>query len=349
MAYTTINKPSDYFNTKLYTGNGSTNAITGVGFQPDWVWTKCRSTVNSHRLIDAVRGVTKPIVSNSANAEFTETNGLSAFGSDGYTLNGNLASMNTNNDTYASWNWKANGAGSANTDGGINSTVSVNTTSGFSIVKYTGNGSSGSTVGHGLGAIPQVIITKRLTSTDDWIVQHHNITTGNPWDDLYCILNTTAGRAGQYSVSGGYTPTSSLIYLGNDGRVNGNGQDYISYVFVGKTGYSKFGSYTGNGSADGTFVYTGFKPSFVMRKDTSATNEWTLIDSKRSPYNQTNQTLVPNASDAEDADFDIDILSNGFKCKTSESAHNGSGRLYIYMAFAEAPLVGTNNVPCTAR
>ena len=349
MAYTTINKSTAHFNTKIYTGNTTANhSITGVGFQPDFTWVKKRNATTNHFLFDAIRGATKAIRSNGTNAEETQANALTAFGSDGFTV-GNDGDVNGGN--MASWNWKAGGAGSSNTAGGINSTVSVNTTSGFSIVKYTGNGSSGSTVGHGLGSVPQVIITKRLTSGDDWIVQHHKITTGNPWDDQYCMLNSTAARAGSYSVSGGYTPTSSLIYLGSDGRVNGNGQDYISYVFTEKTGYSKFGSYTGNDNADGTFVYTGFKPAWIMTKLTNGSDWWVINDTKRDTFNASTLGIRPNDTAAESSDsaWTKDILSNGFKQRTANAGSNGSGKTYIYMAFAEAPLVGSNNVPCTAR
>ena len=349
MAYTTINKSTAHFNTKIYTGNTTAgHSITGVGFQPDFTWVKKRNATTNHFLFDAIRGATKAIRSNGTNAEETQANALTAFGSDGFTV-GNDGDVNGGN--MASWNWKAGGAGSSNTAGGINSTVSVNTTSGFSIVKYTGNGSSGSTVGHGLGSVPQVIITKRLTSGDDWIVQHHKITTGNPWDDQYCMLNSTAARAGSYSVSGGYTPTSSLIYLGSDGRVNGNGQDYISYVFVGKTGYSKFGSYIGNDNADGTFIYCGFKPAWIMTKQTNGSDWWVINDTKRDTFNASTLGIRPNDTAAESSDsaWTKDILSNGFKQRTANGGSNGSGNTYIYMAFAEAPLVGTNNIPCTAR
>ena len=352
MAYSTIPKGSLYMNPKIYTGNGSTNNITGVGFQPDWVWTKCRSTVNSSRLIDAVRGVTKAIVSNSSGAEFTEANGLSAFGTDGYTLNGNLASMNTNSDTYVSWNWKANGAGSANTDGGINSTVSANTTSGFSIVSYDGNGSNGSSVGHGLGAVPQMLITKRLNSADPWIVQQHEITTGNPWDDLYVVLDTDAGRAGTLSVSGGYAPNANEFYVGNASAVNGSTSSYITYCFTGKQGFSKFGGYIGNGNADGTFVYTGFSPSFIMIKRTDGAANWELYDSKRLGYNSSNPPLYPDLNNAEGGNGRVDILSNGFKIVTTSGNLGAAGGTYIYMAFAENPFVatsGTSAIPVTAR
>jgi len=349
MAYTTINKSTAHFNTKIYTGNTTAgHSITGVGFQPDFTWVKKRNATTNHFLFDAIRGATKAIRSNGTNAEETQANALTAFGSDGFTV-GNDGDVNGGN--MASWNWKAGGAGSSNTAGGINSTVSVNTTSGFSIVKYTGNGSSGSTVGHGLGSVPQVIITKRLTSGDDWIVQHHKITTGNPWDDQYCMLNSTAARAGSYSVSGGYTPTSSLIYLGSDGRVNGNGQDYISYVFAEKTGYSKFGSYAGNGNADGTFIFTGMKPAWIMTKQTNGSDWWVINDTKRDTFNASTLGIRPNDTAAESSDsaWTKDILSNGFKQRTANGGSNGSGNTYIYMAFAEAPLVGTNNIPCTAR
>ena len=351
MAYTTINKSSLHMNTKTFTGNGGTQSITGINFQPDMTWLKKRNGTANHHLVDAVRGAGYYLYGNLTNAQGGSGNSLlTSFNTDGFTLDLG-ADSNASGATGVSWNWKANGAGSANTAGGINSTVSVNTTSGFSIVKYTGNGSSGSTVGHGLGSVPQMIITKRLTSGDDWIVQHHKITTGNPWDDQYCMLNSTAGRAGSYSVSGGYTPTSSLIYLGSDGRVNGNGQDYISYVFVGKTGYSKFGSYTGNDNADGTFVYTGMKPAFVMLKNTDRGEDWLMHDNKRDIDNLVHSRIAANEANADyNSDSNgLDFLSNGFKIRTSSSAWNYSGNNLIYMCFAEAPLVGTNNVPCTAR
>ena len=346
MAYTTIKKPSDYFNTKLYTGNGSTQNITGVGFQPDWVWTKCRSTINSHRLIDAVRGVTKAIVSNSTGAEFTETNGLSAFGADGYTLNGNLASMNTNGDTYASWNWLANGAGAANTDGTISSTVSANTTSGFSIVSWAGNSTAGSTIGHNLGVAPKMIIVKDRDGADSWVVYHNSLAVTE-----YMVLNSTlAAQTDNEIIFYDTKPTSSVFTVGAHNTVNQSGHNYIAYCFAEKQGFSKFGSYTGNGNADGAFIYTGFKPSFIMYKKSSGTGRWTMEDNKRDPFNVATHGLEANGNSVENTGsnyWDVDLLSNGFKLRTTEQETNQSGQTFIYMAFAEQPLVGDN--PATAR
>ena len=345
MAFTTINNGSLYMNTKLYTGNGSTNNITGVGFQPDWVWTKCRSTVNSSRLIDAVRGVTKAIVSNSTGAEFTEANGLSAFGTDGYTLNGNLASMNTNNDTYVSWNWKAGGGqGSSNTDGSINTTyTSVNTTAGFSISQYTGTGSVG-TIGHGLGAVPKMIITKPYSTTGQWYTYHASL--GNTH---YLDLVSTATASDDAEMWNDTSPTSSVFTVGVNGNTNGSGKTTIAYAFAEKTGYSKFGSYIGNGNANGAFVYTGFKPAFVMLKNTTTAASWLMYDNKRLGYNVDNNELVANTNAVEETYDQIDILSNGFKMRANGTSTNKSGDTFIYMAFAKEPLVASNYNVATAR
>ena len=337
MAYSTIIKPSDYFNTKLYTGNGSTNAITGVGFQPDWTWVK-GSTLDQC-WFDSVRGVTKRLRSNTSNAEDT-TSGVTAFGTDGFTL-GSSAEENQNSTTFTSWNWKANGSGSANSDGSINSTVSVNTTSGFSIVKYTGTGSA-ATVGHGLGAVPKMIIVKNLSASGDWMVYHQSI--GN---DHRLIFNTTSAKQDN-SVWNDTTPTSSVWSMNDNGDANGSGSDYIAYCFAEKTGYSKFGSYTGNSSTNGTFVYTGFKPAFVIVKDTSTTANWGMIDNKREGYNSNNQQYEPNDGDAQDNNQPFDILSNGFKLRTADGDFNVSGNTYIYMAFGQ-PIVSTNGGIATAR
>ena len=345
MAYSPILKPNTLMNTKLYTGNGSTNNITGVGFQPDWVWTKCRSTVNSSRLIDAVRGVTKAIVSNSTGAEFTEANGLSAFGTDGYTLNGNLASMNTNNDTYVSWNWKAGGGqGSSNTDGSINTTyTSVNTTAGFSISQYTGTGSVG-TIGHGLGAVPKMIITKPYSTTGQWYTYHASL--GNTH---YLDLVSTATASDDAEMWNDTSPTSSVFTVGVNGNTNGSGKTTIAYAFAEKTGYSKFGSYIGNGNANGAFVYTGFKPAFVMLKNTTTAASWLMYDNKRLGYNVDNNELVANTNAVEETYDQIDILSNGFKMRANGTSTNKSGNTYIYMCFADNPFVASNFNAATAR
>ena len=342
MAYTTINKSTDYFNTKLYTGNGSTNAITGVGFQPDFTWIKSRTEGYGHSLFDAVRGVTKAIASEGTGAEYTFSTGLTAFGSDGFTL-GSGTVVNNNSQNHASWNWKANGAGSANTDGSISSTVSVNTTSGFSIVSYTGNGSAGATIGHGLSAVPKMMIIKGRSFSDDWIVYHKNI--GATKDLRLNLTNAASTNSGPFNNT---EPTSSLFTVGSGTATNNGSATFIAYCFAEKKGYSKFGSYTGNGNADGTFVYTGFKPAFLIIKKTNAAKNWFLHDDKRLGYNPSNSYVNPNLSAAEYAGTDLDIVSNGFKMKSTGGGHNENGHTYIYMAFGQS-LVGSNNVPCTAR
>ena len=344
MAYSTISKPSLHFNTKLYSGTGSTQNITGVGFQPDLVWLKRRSADGWHFWTDAIRGVTKTIFSNRTEAESTESVGLTAFGTDGFTVGSN-ADINGNGQTHVGWNWKANGAGSANTDGSISSTVSANTTAGFSIVKYTGTGSVGN-IGHGLGATPKVIIKKKLSGTDSWNVWHKSIGDGSK--ALYLSSNVGEDTNSNYASN---VPTNSLFYVGTDGQVNSSGGTYIAYCFAEKKGYSKFGSYTGNGSADGTFVYTGFKPAFIIVKRTDDTHNWWIWDNKRDPENLVNQYLYANTNSAEGTDTWGDFLSNGFKLRMNYSGGNASGGTYIYMAFAEQPLVANvgSGVPATAR
>jgi hypothetical protein len=345
MAYTTINKSTDYFNTKLYTGTGSSNALTGVGHNPDFVWIKSRADSYSHFLFDAVRGVYKRIKTNSTDAETESNESLKSFDSDGFTL-GTQANINNSGSTYASWNWKAGtGQGSSNTDGSINTTyTSVNTTAGFSISSYTGTGSS-ATIGHGLATPPKFTIIKKTSGTGDWSVQSSVIGLSN-----YLVLNSTNASAG---TSGALISAVSSTTLTVDGNsdVNGSGSTYIAYCFAEKTGYSKFGSYTGNGNADGTFIYTGFKPAWVMIKRTDDVASWTILDNKRDSFNVTEKRLFPDDASAEvvSANGNTDFLSNGVKIRTSHIGINLSGATYIYMAFAEAPLVGTNNVPCTAR
>ena len=343
MSYTTINKSGDYFNTSLWSGDGNAQTISGVGFQPDWLWTKCRSDSYSHILTDAVRGITKQLKSEGNASELTNAQGVTAFNADGYVL-GTQADFAVNGNTFVGWSWKANGAGSANTDGSINSTVSVNTTAGFSIVSYTGNGSAGATVGHGLGSTPKMIIVKRRNTAAQWNVYHESLgNTGALYLNDTIAFNVVAGFWNNTS------PNSTTFTLGTDAAGNGSGDTYITYCFAEKTGYSKFGSYTGNGNADGTFVYTGFKPAFVIVKRTDATQGWYILDNKRNTFNPEDKYLEANDSDAEATFTFCDFLSNGFKARTTGVGFNASGGSYIYMAFAEAPLVGSNNVPCTAR
>tara|TARA_R110000850_G_scaffold82153_1_gene176405 strand:+ start:168 stop:1190 length:1023 start_codon:yes stop_codon:yes gene_type:complete len=340
MAYTTINKSSDYFNTKLYTGNGSNgHAITGVGFQPDFVWIKDRDTATNHMVTDAVRGATKTLHTQNTDVESTAVNALSSFNTDGFTVNTDT-DLNANNKKNVAWNWKANGAGSANTEGSVSATVSANTTAGFSIVQYNTAGSGTQTMGHGLDSAPTFIITKPTQNSESWYVY---IPTGV---SSSLRLNTTAAAVSSTPYAG--TPTDTLFSINNG--VIGGYTGVISYCFTDVKGYSKFGSYTGNGNADGPFVYTGFKPAFVMVKESSSTGSWCIFDNKRLGYNPNNPRLYPNNTNAEDASETIfDIVSNGFKIRGDQSDTNASGQTYIYAAFAEAPLVGTNNVPCTAR
>ena len=350
MAYTTINKSTDYFNTKLYTGTGSSNALTGVGFQPDFTWIKSRSNPYSHTLTDAVRGLTKVIASNNANAEYTSTTEITSFDSDGFTV-GTDAGVNNSSSTFASWNWLANGQGSSNTAGSINTTyTSANTTSGFSIIQYTGNGTDGATIGHGLGAAPTVLIAKKTSGSESWYVGGSFLTS---WDYKLYLDTTDAESTNNPPVFGGEAPTTTLIKLGGGAYpnpTNASGQTYIMYAFAEKTGFSKFGSYTGNENANGPFIYTGFKPAFVMIKNRgSSAKDWFIHDNKRLGYNDKNYGLFPNLTNAEATDINLDLLSNGFKLRRSTAQLNHNGNFYIYMAFAEAPLVGSNNVPATAR
>ena len=341
-----INKPSEYFNTKLYTGTGSSNSVTGVGFQPDWVWIKGRSDAPDHFLFDAVRGVTNSIRTNVDSATYTEAQLLTAFGSDGFTV-GTNTNVNASSQTFVAWNWLANGAGVSNTDGSITSTVSANTTSGFSIVTYTGTGiaSGTETVGHGLGEVPSVVIQKRTGGTANWNMYHKSV--GNTGS---LSLNLTSATNTQTDYWGDTTPSDLVVTIGPNTAISGAN---VLYCFAEKKGFSKFGSYTGNGNADGTFVYTGFKPAFVIQKHYSgaATEGWQMWDTKRNTYNLTDLVLTADASSAEFTATAraIDILSNGFKCRGADNSGNASGQGYIYMAFAENPLVGTNNIPATAR
>ena len=341
-----INKPDEYFNTVLYTGNGSTQSITGVNFQPDFNWIKHRNGTSWHTLTDSVRGISKNLFSNETNAEVTNALRILSFDSDGLTVGNDV---NNSGNTYVAWNWLAdNTSGSSNTDGSITSTVSANTTSGFSIVSWTGNATSGATIGHGLGVEPSMIIIKNRSSVTDWAVYHKNV--GN---NKKLLLNTTdAESASSYFNS--TSPTSTVFSVNNSDTSNGSGNSMIAYCFAEKKGFSKFGSYTGNGSTDGTFVYTGFKPAwFMVKKSSAAGDSWVIIDNTRFPYNYVDKFIYADEADAESGSAErLDILSNGIKLKDTTTSYLGtniSGGTYIYMAFAESPLVGTNNIPAVAR
>ena len=346
MAYTTINKSSSYFNTKLYTGTGASLANTGVGFQPDWVWIKGRSGATDHGLYDAVRGVQKQLESNTTTAETTETTGLTAFGSDGFTV-GALAQLNTSAATYVAWNWLGANTTVSNTSGTITSTVSANTTSGFSIVSYTATGAN-ATVGHGLGVAPKMIIVRSRTSVRNWPTYHSGL--GSNTNFLY--LNATDASASLANMWNSTTPTSTLFGIGTNVATNANTENYIAYCFAEIKGFSKISSYTGNNINDGPFVYTGFKPAFILIKPSDGAYNWTIIDNKRNTYNLTTLGLIPNTNSADTtgggSTYNMDILSNGFKPRYSSVELNGS-LTYIYMAFAENPFVTSGGIPNTAR
>jgi hypothetical protein len=312
----------DYFNTVLYTGTGSSLGVTGVGFQPDFTWIKERNATADHALYDAVRGVQQQLESNTTTDETTEATGLTAFGTDGFTV-GSLAQVNTSTDTYVAWNWKE-------------STVSK-----FDIVTYTGNGTA-RTISHNLGVVPNMIIVKARTtaSTDQGWPVYHSANTANPETD-YLLLNSTADTADLDTVWNDTAPTSSVFSVGTNALVNANNDTYVAYVFANVAGYSAFGSYTGNGSANGPFVYTGFRPAWVLiKRSSNGGTNWQVLDTKRSPYNLMADAIYASTGGAEfyDATVGIDSLSNGFKIRGADANVNSSGATtYIYMAFAENP------------
>ena len=349
MAYTTIDKPSDYFNTKLYTGTGSEHAISGIGFAPNLVWLKCRSDANNPMLFDTVRGATKNLYPNLTTAEGTEAQSLKSFDSDGYTL-GTESDINGSSKTNVGWNWKAGTSftndASATGIGSIDSAGSVNQDAGFSIIGYSGDTSDApSTVAHGLSQKPEMMFIKRRTLSGQWVVYNKTIGATH---NLH-LDSTDASSAYQYFFNN-TEPTSSVFTVGDDGESNKTGSNYIAYCFHSVQGYSKIGSYTGNGNADGTFVYTGFKPAWLMVKRTDGTDYWYMYDNKRDVDNVIEHKLEANDSAAEYTSVDwLDFTSNGFKWRYTGGGVNASGGTYIYMAFAENPFVTSGGVPATAR
>ena len=342
---------SDYFNTVLWTGDGaSSRSISGVGFQPDWVWTKKRNSAQDHFLYDVVRGSTNgnfyELRSSSTAAEgvpSTADTGLRSLDSDGFTI-GSDGSVNTNNDTYVAWSWDAGGSGSSNTAGSITSTVSANPSAGFSIVSYTGNATSGATVGHGLGAAPSMLITKNRDSTSEWGVYHSAL-----GGTKALLLNQNYNQQTNSLYWNNTNPSSTVFTLGAGSTTNSS-SDYIAYCFAEVEGFSKFGSYTGNGSTDGPFVYCGFRPAWIMIKVTNvSTTAWMIRDTGRNPYNIATGYLMPNLSSAEFTNLDFDICSNGFKPRHTNNVENSSGSNYIFAAFAEHPFGGDGVSPATAR
>ena len=342
-----INKPNLHFNTLLRTGNysggGGTTAITGVGFAPGLMWEKKRNGTSIHSWLDQVRGNGKQLQSETTGAE-TTTSQYASIDSDGFTVN-NSADYGTSSN-LVSWHWKANGAGSSNSDGITTATVSANTTAGFSIVSWTGTGSA-TTIGHGLGTTPQVILVKNRSEVYGWQMYHPGLGGNNK----YISINSSDAVATDTASWNNTAPTSSVFSVGASDANNKNTNNIIAYCYAEKKGYSKFGSYIGNGNANGRFVYTGFKPSFVLIKNiTDAGELWEMFDNKRIGYNPKNHRLYASTNDAEDTSAErLDLLSNGFKIRTTGSHVNESGDTMIYMAFAENPIIGSNNIPATAK
>ena len=350
MAYSSIVKPEDYFNTVLYTGNGSTQSITGVGFQPDWVWIKGRSVAAGSNLSDSVRGVNKQLQTASTAAEETLTTCVTAFDSDGFSLGSN-GNVNTNSGTFVAWNWLAGGSASSNSNGSITSSVSANTTAGFSIVSYTGTGSV-ATVGHGLGVAPKFIIVKtRSLSGEAWPVDSRAAS-----GILYLNETSAEGSYGDSSPFPSTAPTTTVFSIGTPNNTNGSGATYIAYCFADVKGYSKFGIYIGNNNASGPFIYTGFRPAWVLVKRANGSgNNWQLHDIKRTQYTQPiNHRIAPNVTLAEQTGdtLGFEFFSNGFRPNNANGDYNDNLDEYIYMAFAEHPFVANNSgtaVPVVAR
>ena len=347
MSYTNgLDKPTDYFETVIYTGNGGTQSITSLDFAPNWVWIKSRSTVRNNVLNDTVRGATKNLFSNTTGAEATDTETLTSFNSDGFTL-GDSAKVNENGTTFASWNWKAGTSftndASATGIGSIDSSGSVSTDAGFSIITYTGTGSA-ATVAHGLGVAPKMIINRTISAAKDWITYHASLGATK-----FVELNTTDAAATSSDKFNNTEPTSTVFSIESSSQNNTSGGTCLAYCFAPKSGFSSMGQYTGNGNNDGTFIYTGFKPAFVMNKLSSGADNWLISDNKRLGYNEKNQQLFPNLSNAEQTNVRYDLYSNGFKVVNNNGEINTSGATYIYMAFAENPFVTSTGVPATAR
>ena len=344
MAYTNIDDPSAYFQTAIYTGSNN-QSITNDGnsdLQPDLVWTKKRSDTSHNALVDSSRGATKQIYSNLTAAEET-VSGVTAFNTDGFTLGSN-GTANGNGGTFVGWQWKCNGGTtSSNTDGTITSTVQANQDAGFNIVTYTGNGSN-SNFAHGMGEQPDMVIVKNRDSAANWCVWHKDLTSS-----YYLQLDTTSSQ--QTGPWDGLDPNSGVVFVYSGGLVNASGSDYVAYIFKGKQGYSKFGKYFGSGGTGITapFIYTGFKPAFILHKCSTSGRAWYLYDTKRLGYNGGNGYLQAQDTDAESSNSVLDITSNGFKLRTTSTQMNQSGATFIYMAFAENPFVTSTGIPTTAR
>ena len=349
MAYTDIDKPSDYFNTKLYTGTGSSNAVTGVGFEPSFTWIKNRDGTNFHNLYDVIRGATKTLDSATTAAESTSGSGLTAWGSDGFTVVSD-GDVNASSNPYVSWNWVAGTSftndASATGIGSIDSTGSFNNDSGFSIVSYTGTGSAG-TIKHGLNSAPSMIIVKKRNTTNNWDCFHASLGATK-----HIYLNATNAVMDNVNRWNDTAPTTSVFSVGDGGSVNASSDTYIAYCFAEKKGYSKFGKYIANANANGTFVYLGFKPAFLLIKNTSQETDWIMYDNKRDGYEPQNKEFAANSNavEANAEDNNVQFCANGFKVRNTGTKTNAdAGNTLIYMCFASNPLVTSTGVPATAR
>jgi len=361
MAYTTIDDPSAHFHIQLHTGDGEnslaiTNDANAGDFSPDLLWVKNRTSsggAGDQMVFDTTRGSSKNVLANKDEVEATETEVLLSFDTDGFSV-GRSGTVNQDTSNFVAWQWKANGGTtSSNTDGDYTSTVQANTTAGFSIVKYgdatSFSSSSPATVGHDLGAVPKMIMIKNLDGVRSWGVHHAGLTDAGK----IIYLDLTDAEASSSGFMNSTAPTSSVFTVNTLNVANGNNLEYIAYCFAEKQGYSKFGSYTGNGDADGAFVYTGFKPAWVMIKCTSeGSRNWLIYDNKRETFNEQEYFFSANSNSAETRDdgySEIDLLSNGFKLRGASGDTNKSSATFIYMAFAEHPFVSSEGVPCTAR
>jgi len=367
MAYTTIDDPSAHFHIQLYTGNADANAITNDAnagdFAPDLIWMKNREISAAHGLYDSTRGTgtSKSLKSDedAAEGDASGNMNLTAFSSDGFSLGATSGTNQINyaDDGHVAWQWKANGGSTSSVSASgsgasqiLASTHQANTTAGFSIILYTGTGAT-ATVSHGLGAVPDVLLFKERSTVNNWYM-YHSANTAAPETD-YLVLDTTDATT-DFLIWNDTAPTSTVCSLSNSG-VHGDTETFVCYAWREIQGYSKFGGYTGNGNADGPFVYTGFKPAYLLYKNVDSVSNWVIRDNKRTTTGGTNPNgtvLLANGNNAEsvnDSATVIDLLSNGFKIRNTENNDNTSGDNYLYMAFAEQPFVTSGGVPCTAK
>jgi len=353
MAFTTIDDPSKFFQTVLYTGNGSSQSITFDGnsdMQPDMLWTKCRSDTFDPIIRDTSRGISERLLVHANDAAGGAT-GTTAMNSDGFSLD-STNTVNNNTNTYVAWGWKCNGGTSSASGSESGSNVAYNfqynTTSRFMINIYTGLGSD-ATLNLGNQLTPSWMIFKNRSQADDWVVYHHKNTSDPDTDHLH--LNTDAATADDQEMFEDQNFAADEINIGTNHEVNADGENYVAYAWAEVQGFSKFGEYTGNGNAEGPFVYTGFRPAFLILKPSSAQSNWFMIDSAREPINPAgNKFLYADANNAEvSSDKSVDLLSNGFKCRAATGFHNDNGESYLYMAFAEQPFTSSKGVPANAR